>query len=153
MESNTGMNDEQLRRARLQCVRDHMALEVEQDWDAVIATFEHPRYEFYNNGAVCDGEAQVRNYFLTSRQAFPDQGNEIISLAIDDERHTVLVEFFLTGTHLGELRVGDKIYPPTGKTFKVRMAASFEFAPNSAKLVCERPYSSPALKLQQLGIV
>ena len=33
--------------ARIQTVRDHMRLECESDWDAVIATFAHPRYELY----------------------------------------------------------------------------------------------------------
>ena len=36
---------EDLAERRLQTVRDHMALEIVSDWDAVIATFEHPRYE------------------------------------------------------------------------------------------------------------
>ena len=41
---------------RLQTVRDHMALEITCDWDAVIATFEHPRYEMAT-GAVFDAPA------------------------------------------------------------------------------------------------
>ena len=40
---------------RIQVVRDHMALECVHDWDAVIATFQHPRYEMYGGGAVFDG--------------------------------------------------------------------------------------------------
>jgi hypothetical protein len=147
------MTNEELRAARLQTVRDHMALECVHDWDAVIGTFEHPRYEMYGNGQVYDGEEAVRGYFRSSRAGFPDQANEIISLAIDDARHTVLVEFWLTGTHEGEFTVRGKTYAPTGRSFKVRMAASFEFAPGSAKIVCERPYTSPDLKLQQLGLL
>lgn len=147
------MNNEQLRNARLQTVRDHMALECVQDWDGVIDTFDHPRYEMYGNGQVFDGEEAVRNYFASSRQAFPDQGNEIISLACDDANNMVLVEFYLIGTHLGEYKVRDKTYPPTGRSFKVRMAATFQFAPGSAKIICERPYTSPDLKLQQLGLL
>lgn len=146
------MTSEQLRQARLQTVRDHMALECEQDWDGVIATFAHPRYEMYGNGQVYDGEAEVRAYFAASRSAFPDQKNEIIALAADDAQDTVLVEFYLTGTHLGELRVRDQAYAPTGRSFKVRMAASFQFAPGSAQIVCERPYTSPDLKLRALGL-
>jgi hypothetical protein len=38
--------------ARIQTVRDHMRLECESDWDAVIATFAHPRYELYGAGTV-----------------------------------------------------------------------------------------------------
>ncbi|WP_295857328.1 nuclear transport factor 2 family protein [uncultured Xylophilus sp.] len=147
------MTSDQLREARLQTVRDHMALECVQDWDGVIATFEHPRYEMYGNGQVHDGEEAVRAYFDASRRAFPDQQNEIISLAADDATDTVLVEFFLTGTHSGDLQVREKTYAPTGRSFKVRMAASFQFAPGSDKIVCERPYTSPDLKLQQLGLL
>lgn len=147
------MTDEQLREARLKTVRDHMALECEQDWDGVIDTFEHPRYEMYGNGQVYDGEEAVRAYFQASRLAFPDQKNEIVSLAADDGTDTVLVEFFLTGTHAGDLKVREKTYPPTGRSFRVRMAASFQFAPGSAKIVCERPYTSADLKLQQLGLL
>ncbi len=130
-----------------------MALECVQDWDGVIATFEHPRYEMYGNGQVYDGEAAVRGYFHSSRASFPDQRNEIISLAADDASDTVLVEFYLTGTHTGELKIREKVYAPTGRSFKVRMAASFLFASGSAKIICERPYTSPDLKLQQLGLL
>jgi hypothetical protein len=37
---------------RIQVVRDHMRLECESDWDGVIATFAHPRYELYGAGRV-----------------------------------------------------------------------------------------------------
>ncbi|MBI1200669.1 MAG: nuclear transport factor 2 family protein [Phenylobacterium sp.] len=135
---------------RLQVVRDHMALEVTHDWDAVIATFEHPRYELYGSGVVFDGEEAVRRYFKASRVPFPDQGNEIIAIAHADD--TVLVEFWLTGTHLGPLKVGDKVVEPTGRSFKVRMAASFEFAPGSDKILCERPYFDQGMVVRALGL-
>lgn len=127
---------------RLQTVRDHMRLECVHDWDAVIATFAHPRYEMYGPGTVFDGEEAVRGYFAASRVPFPDQGNEIIAIAHSGD--TVLVEFWLTGTHLGPLRVGDRTIEPTGRAFRARIAASFEFAPGSDKIVCERPYYDPA---------
>ena len=130
-----------LAQRRLQTVREHMALEVTHDWDAVIATFEHPRYEMAS-GAVFDGEAAVRGYFAASRTPFPDQGNEIIALAHDGD--TVLVEFWLTGTHLGPLRTSKGVIEPTGKTFRVRMAASFEFAPGSTRSSASGRSSIPA---------
>ena len=136
---------------RIQTVKNHMALEVVHDWDGVIATFEHPRYELYGAGTVFDGEAAVRGYFAASRTPFPDQGNEIISIGHGD-RDTVLVEFYLTGTHLGPLRVGPKVIEPTGRKFKVRMAATFEFAPRSDKIVCERPYFDSGAVLRALDI-
>ena len=127
-----------------------MALECERDWDAVIATFAHPRYEMYGSGVVFDGEEQVRSYFAASRTPFPDQGNEIIAIAADGD--SVLVEFWLTGTHLGPLRLGGRTVEATGKTFRVRMAASFEFAPGSDKIVCERPYFDQGAVVRALGL-
>ena len=123
---------------RIENVRQHMALEITHEWDAVIATFEHPRYELHGSGVVFDGEEAVRKYFAASRVPFPDQANEVIAIAHDGD--SVLVEFWLTGTHLGPLRVGKETIAPTGRSFRVRMAASFEFAPGSDKIVCERPY-------------
>jgi predicted ester cyclase len=136
--------------ARLKTVRDHMALECVQDWDGVIATFAHPRYEMYGGGQVFDGETAVRGYFTASRTPFPDQGNEIIALAADGD--TVLVEFWLTGTHLGPLMYGGRTIAPTGRRFRVRMAAAFEFAPGSDKIVCERPYFDQGAVVRALGI-
>jgi hypothetical protein len=136
--------------ARIDTVRRHMALECAQDWDGVLATFAHPRYELYGSGTVFDGEAAVRQYFTTSRIPFPDQGNEIIAIAAADE--VVLVEFWLTGTHSGPLRVRDRVHPPTGKRFRVRMAAAFEFAPGSDEIVCERPYFDTGAVLRALDL-
>ena len=101
--------------ARIQTVRDHMRLECESDWDGVIATFAHPRYELYGAGTVFDGEAAVRGYFAASRIPFPDQANEIIAIAADGD--SVLVEFWLTGTHLGPLRRRRVRSPPRAARF------------------------------------
>ena len=136
--------------ARIKTVRDHMALEVVHDWDGVIATFAHPRYEMHGGGAVFDGEAAVRGYFAASRTPFPDQGNDIIAIAADGD--SVLVEFWLTGTHLGPLRLPGRTVEPTGKTFRVRMAASFEFAPGTDKIICERPYFDQGAVVRALGL-
>lgn len=136
--------------ARLQTVRDHMYLETVHDWDGVIATFAHPRYEMHGGGQVFDGEAAVRGYFAASRTPFPDQGNEIIALAADGD--TVLVEFWLTGTHTGPLTLGGRTIAPTGKAFRIRISASFEFEPGTAKIICERPYFDQGAVLRALGI-
>ncbi len=135
---------------RIETVKRHMALEITHEWDAVIATFDHPRYEMYGSGQVFDGEEAVRAYFAASRTPFPDQGNEIIAIATADD--TVLVEFWLTGTHLGPLKVGDKLIAPTGRSFKVRMAATFEFKPGSDRIVCERPYFDQTMVLKAIGL-
>lgn len=136
--------------ARLKTVRDHMHLETVHNWDGVIATFAHPRYEMHGGGQVFDGEAAVRGYFAASRTPFPDQGNEIIAIAADGD--TVLVEFWLTGTHTGPLRFDGRVIEPTGQSFRVRLAASFEFAPGSDKIVCERPYFDQGTVVRALGL-
>jgi predicted ester cyclase len=92
----------------------------------------------------------VRGYFAASRTPFPDQGNEIISIAAGGD--TVLVEFWLTGTHSGPLRLGDRTIAPTGRAFRVRMAATFEFAPGSDKIICERPYFDQSAVLKAIGL-
>ena len=144
------MTTNDLTAARIQTVRDHMALECDCDWDAVIATFAHPRYEMYGAGQVFDGEEAVRAYFAASRTPFPDQSNEIIAIGAGGD--SVLVEFWLTGTHLGTLKLPDRTVAATGKAFRVRMAATFEFASGSDKIVCERPYFDQGAVLQALNI-
>ncbi len=140
----------ELAEQRLQTVRDHMALECACDWDAVIATFQHPRYEMYGTGAIFDGEAAVRRYFAASRTPFPDQANEIIAIAHAGD--TVLVEFFLTGTHLGPLQLPERVVAPTGRSFRIRMTATFEFPPGGDRIICERPYFDQGSVIRALGL-
>lgn len=142
-----------LQAERIKTVRDHMALECIQEWDKVIDTFEHPRYEMHASGAVFDGVDEVMGYFHSSRASFPDLKNEIIAIAAAEGTDIVLVEFWLSGTHTGPLTVNGKTYEPTGRAFRVRMAATFEFAPGSAKVICERPYSCQDAKLRSLGLL
>ncbi len=141
-----------LQARRIATVRRHMALEITHDWDGVIATFAHPRYELYGTGTVFDGEAEVRRYFELSREPFPDQANEVIAIAADPSSDTVLVEFWLTGTHLGPLRTGRRTIPPSGRAFRLRMAAAFQFAPDSDRIMCERPYFDQSAVLKALEI-
>ena len=147
------MITEALKTQRVQTVRDHMALECEQQWDKVIDTFAHPRYEMHSSGATFDGHDEVMGYFHSSRNTFPDLKNEIVAVAAADDIDIVLVEFWLTGTHSGPFKVGDKTYEATGRRFRVRMAATFEFAPDSDKIICERPYTCQDAKLRSLGLM
>jgi len=134
--------DESLRAKREEIVRRHMQAENEHDFDAVIATFAHPRYELVATEQTHDGETAVREYFRVSRTAFPDQRNELISLRHADD--AVIVELWLLGTHRGPLGG----LAPTGRAFKSRMAAFFVF--EGACLVCERVYFDPGSILRQL---
>jgi steroid delta-isomerase-like uncharacterized protein len=133
----------ELRARREAIVRRHMQAENEHDFDAVIATFRQPRYELVATGQVHDGEAAVRAYFRETRTAFPDQRNELVSLRHADD--AVVVEFWLRGSHRGEL-LG---LAPTGRSFRVRMAALFLFEGDD--LVCERVYFDSASLLRQVS--
>jgi steroid delta-isomerase-like uncharacterized protein len=133
---------ERLREHREATVRRHMERENVHDFDAVMETFSHPRYEIIPTGQVHDGEAAVRQYFRDTRAAFPDQRNEPISLRHADD--AVIAEFWLLGTHQGPL-LG---IAPTGKSFRCRMTAFFLF--DGENLVCERVYFDSATILRQL---
>lgn len=135
---------------RERTVREHMRLEITHEWDAVIGTFAHPRYELIGTCAVFDGEAAVRGYFKASRIPFPDQSNEIIALRQSED--AIVAEFWLTGTHLGPLKTPAGEVAPTGKPFRVRMCAIFEFASGTDRIVCERVYFDQASILRQLGL-
>jgi steroid delta-isomerase-like uncharacterized protein len=133
-----------LQSARDAVIREHMDSENRLDFDATIATFDHPRYELIGTGQVFDGEEEVRGYYAASRAAFPDQRNEIHSLRHADD--AIVVEFDLLGTHLGAFAG----FAPTGKTFRCRMAAVFEF--DGDRITCERIYFDSATILRQLGL-
>jgi steroid delta-isomerase-like uncharacterized protein len=134
--------DREIRAERERIVRAHMEAENVHDFDAVIDTFSHPRYELIATDRIHDGEAAVREYFRETRSAFPDQRNELISLRHADD--AVVVEFWLLGTHRGTL-LGIE---PTGREFKCRMTAFFVF--DGARLTCERVYFDSATILRQL---
>ena len=69
---------------------------------------------------------------------------ELIAMHHADD--SVVVEFDLKGTHLGNFRG----LPATGKAFRCRTLAIFEF--EGDRIVCERVYFDSATILRQLGI-
>lgn len=130
------------RARREKLVREHMRDENTLDFAAVLRSFPHPHYEIIPTGAIYDGREQVSAYYRDSRAAFPDQRNEIISLAHTD--NAVVVEFWLRGTHLGPFRG----LPASGRRFECRMTAFFIF--EGERLVCERVYFDALTLLRQL---
>jgi steroid delta-isomerase-like uncharacterized protein len=134
-----------LRDTREAIVREHMESENRHEFDVTMGTFKHPRYEIIPTGEIHDGAEAVDRYFKETRAAFPDQRNELIAMHHADD--AVLVEFWLRGTHEGELRG----IPPTHKPFECRCLAIFEF--EGEGLVCERVYFDTATILGQLGIL
>lgn len=135
--------NETLRRTREETVRRHMEAENVHDFDAVIDTFRHPRYELIATDAVHDGEAAVREYFRETRTAFPDQRNELIAMHHADD--AVITEFWLLGTQKGPLGP----LPPSGREFRCRMVAFFLF--EGTDLVCERVYFDAATIARQIS--
>ncbi len=133
-----------LRRKREALVREHMDSENRHEFDATMATFEHPRYELMATGDVYDGTEEVERYFEESRRAFPDQRNELLALHHSDG--AVLVEAVVRGTHLGPLRS----LPPTGREYELPILSIFMF--DGDKLVCERVYFDSGTMLRQLGV-
>ena len=136
---------ENVRSRREAVVREHMEAENRHDFDTVIATFAHPRYELIATGQVHDGEDEVRGYFASSRGAFPDQRNELIALHSTEDG--VWVEFDLLGTHEGPF-LG---FEPTGQG---RSAAGWPpSSPSTARrIVTERVYFDALTILTQLGL-
>jgi steroid delta-isomerase-like uncharacterized protein len=133
-----------LRERRIATVREHMESENRHEFDVTMATFDHPRYEIVPTGEIYDGPEEVATYFETTRRGFPDQRNENATLHAADD--AVIAEFDLLGTHQGELRG----IPPTGRAFRCRVCAIFEFPPGSDHIVCERVYFDTATIARQL---
>lgn len=140
----TGPADRDLETHREAIVREHMESENRHEFDVTMATFDHPRYEIIPTGEVYDGEEQVAEYFRATRAAFPDQRNELIALHHAED--AVVAEFWLKGTHRGELRG----IPPTGRDFTCRCVALFLFEED--RLVCERVYFDVLTIMGQLGV-
>jgi steroid delta-isomerase-like uncharacterized protein len=134
--------DDDTRRIRERIVREHMEDENALEMDRALDTFAHPRYEIMATGQVYDGPDEVDRYYRESRETFPDQRNELISLRHAED--AVIVEFWLLGTHKGRLGRLEA----TGREFRCRMTAFFIF--EGTGLVCERVYFDSATILRQL---
>ena len=132
--------DAERRDRRIARLREHMESENEQDFDRTMATFSHPRYELVPTGEVYDGEEEVMAYYLRGRSVITDQRNEEIAIHVADD--TVILEFWLRGTHLG----GEN---PTGNSFEARMCAVFDFDDDDM-ITCERVYFDQSTIMNQL---
>ncbi len=138
------MIDDDLRRRRLEVIREHMDTEVTQEFDRTLATFNgHPHYEIIATGQVFDGDDEVMGYYKMTRTAFPDQRHDNVRCHVADD--AVIVEFDLLGTNLGEFYG----LPPTGKAFRVPIIAVFFFEDD--RIVNERIYFDSASLVTQIG--
>ena len=97
-------------------MREHMESENTHDFDVTLETFAgHPRYEIVPTGEVYDGTEEVSRYYQETRTAFPDQRNELISLAPRrrrGDRGVLAARVRTTATSAA--------FPPTGKSFRVQ---------------------------------
>jgi steroid delta-isomerase-like uncharacterized protein len=142
------MITDELRQRRLEVIREHMDTEVTKEFDRTLATFKnesggHPRYEIMATGQVFDGDEEVMGYYRTTRTAFPDQRHENSRFHVTDD--TVIVEFDLLGTNLGEFYG----LPPTGRSFRVPIIAVFFF--DGDRITNERIYFDSASLVTQIG--
>jgi steroid delta-isomerase-like uncharacterized protein len=115
------------------------------EFDVTLATFSHPRYELIATGEVYDGPEEVADYYRKTRAIFPDQRNENAVLHATDG-DAVIAEFDLLGTHQGELRG----VTGSGRSFRCRMCAIFEFDADTDRIVGERVYFDQMTIAQQL---
>ncbi|MGV0851949.1 ester cyclase [Mycolicibacterium phlei] len=137
-----------LRQRRLEVIRTHMDTEVTKEFDATLATFKdasggRPHYEIMATGQVFDGDDEVMQYYRTTRTAFPDQRHDNVRYHVADD--SIVVEFDLLGTNLGEFYG----LPPTGRAFRVPVAAVFFF--EGERIVNERIYFDAASLVTQIG--
>jgi steroid delta-isomerase-like uncharacterized protein len=137
-----------LRERRLEVISEHMDTEVTKEFDRTLETFKsgsggRPHYEIMATGQVFDGDDEVMGYYRTTRTAFPDQRHDNVRYHVADD--SVIVEFDLLGTNLGELYG----LPPTGKAFRVPIIAVFFF--DGDRIVNERIYFDLASLVTQIG--
>jgi steroid delta-isomerase-like uncharacterized protein len=125
-------------------VRDHVDAENASDYDAALATFAHPRYEYVATDEVYDGPEEVMAHWREMDRAFPDQLVEIVAMHQADE--AVLMEAVARGTHTGPFRG----LPPTGRRYEVPFLGIFVF--EGENLVCERVYLDTNTMLRALGV-
>lgn len=133
-------NDPTRRDRREAVLREHMESENRHDFEATIGTFSHPRYELMADGRRYDGEAEVREYFKSSRAMTPDMHNE--NAVFHHSDNAIITEFDLVGTSQG---------PHGPRQFRCPMVALF-FFDDDAGIVCERVYWDTAtIRRQVLG--
>ena len=138
------MVSDDLRQRRLKVIKEHMDTEVTGEFGLTLATFNgHPHYEIVPTGQVFDGAEEVMGYYQTSRAAFPDLRHSNVRCHVADD--TVIVEFDLLGTNLGEFYG----MPPAGSAFSVPTIAVFFFGDD--RIGNESVYFDTVSLLTQIG--
>lgn len=134
---------DKLRDARERVLQAHLDAHNAGDIDGVLASFHRPRIELIASGRVLEGANAVRSYLQDRRRSFPDQHFDVICYHHSDT--AVVTEQWMTGTHLGDLQGVE----PSGRRFKARMAAIFEF--DGDQMVNQRLYYDAGTIARQLA--
>ena len=124
-------------------VREHLESEQRSDFDTTTSTFVGSRYEVVPTGQVYQGREAVSGFYKSTREAFPDQRNQVAD--IHHAGDTLIVEFDVTGTHLGRFQDLE----PTGRSFRCRMVALFTF--DGLEVTSERVYFDSSTIVRQLA--
>lgn len=118
------MISEEVRELRERLLITHVEAENNDDVDAVLATFSHPRYELMPSGSIYDGEAEVRRYYREKAER-PRRRYEVVALYHSDD--AVIVEI---------RTLSMEPEPP----YRVDLPSIAVFFFDGAKLTCERVY-------------
>ncbi len=135
--------DAKQRERRESALRELLDAQNRHDVDASVACFAHPRYELVGNQRVYEGAEQVRRYYDTTFGAFPDLSFEMIAAHHADA--SLVVEMWMSGSHPGSRHD----FEATGKHFRCRMAAVFQF--QDSDLIGARIYYDTGTIARQLA--
>jgi steroid delta-isomerase-like uncharacterized protein len=131
--------------SRVDVVKTHIEVENRHDMEAMLATLvdEDPVREEIA-GKTFRGRDAVAGRYGALWEAFPDF-TVTPQLFVEDENN-VAMEAIYTGTHRGVFNG----YPPTGKSFRLKIIVMFRF--DGDRIASESIYLDYASQLRQLGI-
>lgn len=109
------MSDALLEQNKALVVRFNDEVFNQHDVDAVERFLSHEHFNQVTGESGADDFKRVVRYVLAFA---PDSRSEIEEVVAEGE--TVVLFLTWTGTHLGEVTLGDRVFPPTGVTFRVR---------------------------------
>ncbi len=132
----------ELRTRREEVIARHFNAENRHDAEAIVASFDEPRFDVVPLEETFHGAATLREIWEGFLEAFPD-------LRMDPGRpyhadDAVFLEVAASGTHRGAWAGLD----PTDRSFSVRVGCLFEFEED--RLIGERIYFDLATILRQL---
>jgi DNA-binding CsgD family transcriptional regulator len=101
--------------------------------------------------AECQGIDEMLAREKEMSFAVPDLQMDLVRLSIDTDNNRAMFECVETATHLGPLRVGSRVYPATGKPFRLSSISVVTFDGNGL-VSGVRSYFDHLEMLAQLGL-